>query len=152
MRTFRFRVGLMSATCAVLWLTCGADLDLRALSGPEKTAGEGPGTARDEAQALRLNSLGEAYMNQARTADAEKLFAQALQADPGFVVAKANLGIALLAQQKAEAARTELAEAVEKRPDDPFAWYNLGLAYKVLGEHEKGIAAFEHVTKLAPNE
>jgi Flp pilus assembly protein TadD len=152
MRTFRFRVGLMSATCAVLWLTCGADLDLRALSGPEKTAGEGPGTARDEAQALRLNSLGVAYMNQARTADAEKLFAQALQADPGFVVAKANLGIALLAQQKAEAARTELAEAVEKRPDDPFAWYNLGLAYKVLGEHEKGIAAFEHVTKLAPNE
>ena len=152
MRTFRFRAGLVSATCAVLWLACGADLNLRALSGPQKTAGEGSGTARDEAQALRLNSLGVAYMNQARTADAEKLFAQALQADPGFLVARANLGIALLAQQKAEAARTELAEAVEKRPDDPFAWYNLGLAYKVLGEHEKGIAAFEHAAKLAPNE
>jgi Flp pilus assembly protein TadD len=152
MRSFRFRVGLMSATCAVFWLTCGAGLNLCALSGPQKTAGEGSGAVRDEAQALRLNSLGVAYMNQARTADAEKLFAQALQADPGFVVAKANLGIALLAQQKAEAARTELAEAVEKRPDDPFAWYNLGLAYKVLGEHEKGIAAFEHAAKLAPNE
>ena len=152
MRTFRFRAGLVSATCAVLWLACGADLNLRALSGPQKTAGEDSGTARDEAQALRLNSLGVAYMNQARTADAEKLFAQALQADPGFLVARANLGIALLAQQKAEAARTELAEAVEKRPDDPFAWYNLGLAYKVLGEHEKGIAAFEHAAKLVPNE
>jgi len=91
-------------------------------------------------------------MNQQRPADAQKLFEQALQADANFAVAKVNLGIALLAQQKPEAARLELAIAAEKRPDDPYAWYNLGLVYKDLSEQEKGIAAFEHVTKIAPNE
>src|SRR5277367_4259004 len=62
----------------------------------------------DDAQALRANTLGVAYMNQQRPADAQKLFEQALQADPDFAVAKVNLGIALLAQQEPEAARTEL--------------------------------------------
>src|SRR2546430_10775793 len=33
-----------------------------------------------------------------------------------------------------------------------YAWYNLGLAYKDLGESEKGIGAFQHVTEIAPNE
>src|SRR2546430_6467526 len=32
-----------------------------------------------------------------------------------------------------------------------YAWYNLGLAYKDLGESEKGIGAFQHVTEIAPN-
>ena len=49
-------------------------------------------------------------------------------------------------------ARTDLLVGAEKRPDDPYAWYNLGLVYKDLSEHEKGIAAFEHVTQIAPNE
>jgi tetratricopeptide (TPR) repeat protein len=144
-------------TCGVVALRSGARQP-RAISrqnSPQETAG---GTAKsasssgDEAQALRFNTLGVAYMNQQRPADAEKLFEQALQADPNFVVAKVNLGVALLAQQKPELARTELLAGTEKRPDDPYAWYNLGLVYKDLSEHEKGIAAFERVTKIAPNE
>src|SRR5271154_1592006 len=109
-------------------------------------------SSRDDAQALRCNTLGVAYMNQQRPADAQKLFEQALQADPNFAVAKVNLGIALLAQQKPEAARGALVAGAEQRPDDPYAWYNLGLVYKDLSEQEKGIAAFEHVTQIAPNE
>src|SRR5277367_6167605 len=106
----------------------------------------------DDAQALRLNTLGVAYMNQQRAADAQKLFEQALQADPNFAVARVNLGIALLAQQKPDAARIELVAAAEKRPDDPYAWYNLGLVYKDLSEQEKGIDAFENESQIAPNE
>src|SRR5271154_6893968 len=109
-------------------------------------------SSRDDAQALRCNTLGVAYMNQQRPADAQKLFEQALQADPNFAVAKVNLGIALLAQQKPEASRGALVAGAEQRPDDPYAWYNLGLVYKDLSEQEKGIAAFEHVTQIAPNE
>jgi Tfp pilus assembly protein PilF len=106
----------------------------------------------DDAQALRFNTLGVAYMNQQRPADAQKLFERALQADPNFAVAKVNMGIALLAQQKPEAARMELTAGAEKRPDDPYAWYNLGLVYKDLSEQEKGIAAFQHVAQIAPRE
>lgn len=119
--------------------------------GDGSAFGGAPG-GRDDAQALRLNTLGVAYMNQQRSADAQKLFEQALQADPNFAVAKVNLGIALLAQQKPELARAQLEAGTEKRGDDPYAWYNLGLVYKDLSEQEKGIAAFERVTKLAPSE
>jgi tetratricopeptide (TPR) repeat protein len=103
----------------------------------------------DPAEAYRVNTLGVAYMNQQRPADAQKLFEQSLAADPQFEVARVNLGISLLAQQKLEAARTALAAAAEKLPQDPYAWYNLGLVYKDLGDAEKGVAAFTHVTQIA---
>src|SRR5271163_1469670 len=103
----------------------------------------------DPAEAYRLNTLGVAYMNQQRPADAQKYFEQSLAADPQFEVARVNLGISLLAQQKLEPARTALAAAAEKLPQDPYAWYNLGLVYKDLGDAEKGVAAFTHVTQIA---
>jgi tetratricopeptide (TPR) repeat protein len=103
----------------------------------------------DPAEAYRLNTLGVAYMNQQRPADAQKLFEQSLTADPQLEVARVNLGISLLAQQKLEAARAALVAAAEKLPQDPYAWYNLGLVYKDLGDTEKGVAAFTHVTQIA---
>jgi Tfp pilus assembly protein PilF len=123
-------------------------------SGQEKTAatkksGTSSGGAAD---AFRLNTLGVAYMNQQRPADAEKYFEQALEADPKFAVARLNLGISLLAQQKVEPARAALEEATQQLPKDAYAWYNLGLAYKDLGEAEKGIGAFLHVREIVPNE
>src|SRR6202040_1934104 len=75
------------------------------------------------AEAYRLNTLGVAYMNQQRPADAQKYFEQSLGVDPTFEVARLNLGISLLAQQKLEPARTALAAAAEKLPQDPYAWY-----------------------------
>jgi Flp pilus assembly protein TadD len=99
--------------------------------------------------AYRFNTLGVAYMNQQRPADAQKYFMQALGADPRFAVAGVNLGISLMGQQKLEPAREVLEEAARQLPKDPYAWYNLGLVYKDLGETEKGIAAFQHVTELA---
>ncbi len=104
------------------------------------------------ADAYRLNTLGVAYMNQQRPADAQKYFDQALEANPKFAVARLNLGVSLLAQQKLELARAALEGAARQLPKDPYAWYNLGLVYKDLGEAEKGIAAFLHVTEIAPNE
>jgi Flp pilus assembly protein TadD len=101
------------------------------------------------AEAYRLNTLGVAYMNQQRPADAQKLFEQSLATDPNFEVARVNLGISLLAQQKLEPARTALAAAAEKLPQDPYAWYNLGLVYKDLGDAEKGVDAFTRVTQIA---
>jgi tetratricopeptide (TPR) repeat protein len=102
--------------------------------------------------ALRLNTLGVAYLNQGKAAEGQKYFEQALAADPEFAIARMNLGIALLAQQKMEQSRTALEEAAAKLPDNPYAWYNLGLVYKDVGEPAKAIAAFQHVEKIAPEE
>jgi Flp pilus assembly protein TadD len=116
---------------------------------PEKKSEK---SAAGMADAYRFNTLGVAYMNQQRPADAQKYFDQALEADAKFAVARLNLGVSLLAQQKLELARASLEAAAPQLPKDPFAWYNLGLAYKDLAEPEKGIAAFEHVTQIVPNE
>ena len=103
-------------------------------------------------EALRLNTLGVAYLNQQKGAEAQKYFEQALAADPEFAAAKMNLGIALLAQQKIEPARVALEEASAKLPEDPYAWYNLGLVYKDAGDTAKAISAFQHVEQVAPDE
>jgi tetratricopeptide (TPR) repeat protein len=108
--------------------------------------------AKYSAEALRQNTLGVAYMNQQKPAEAQKYFERALAADPNFAEARLNLGISLLGQQKLEAGRAALQEAASKLPNDPYAWYNLGLACKDLGDPEGGIAAFQHVTKIAPDE
>src|SRR5712692_3543034 len=84
--------------------------------------------------------------------DAQKYFEQALEADPKFSVARLNLGVSLLAQQKLEPARAALEAAAQQLPKDAYAWYSLGLVYKDTGEPEKGLAAFQHVTEIAPNE
>lgn len=119
-------------------------------SSSQRPAAEAPKKVSPEA--LRLNTLGVAYMNQGKSADAQKYFEQALAADPDFAQAKMNLGISLLAQQKLEQARAALEQAAAKLPNDPYAWYNLGLAYKDLSEPEKAIAAFQRVEKIAPDE
>src|SRR5215813_1887455 len=92
----------------------------------QKTTAAG-GQKAPAAETLRLNTLGVAHLNQGKSADAQKYFEQALEADPRFAAARMNLGIALLAQQKIEQARAALEEASANLPDDAYAWYNLGL-------------------------
>jgi Tfp pilus assembly protein PilF len=151
--THRRAVGVICASSVLI--CCGAILvRSSAPRAQEKAAAvkkSGPADA-GIAGAYRFNTLGVAYLNQQRPADAQKYFEQALEADPKFAVARLNLGISLLAQQKLEAARAALEATAQQLPKDAYAWYNLGLVYKDLGETEKGIAAFQHVTEIAPNE
>jgi Flp pilus assembly protein TadD len=136
-------------TCSLLVCCAAILVRSNALPAQEKAATSGKLAApANAADAYRFNTLGVAYMNQQRPADAQKYFEQALAADPKFAVARLNLGISLLGQQKLEAARAALAEATEQLPNDPYAWYNLGLVYKDLGEAEKGIAVFQRVTEI----
>jgi len=154
MRTFYRRVvaaviaGSLLICCAAILVRSSAPSPQEKASATKKSGSPG-GSSTD---AYRFNTLGVAYMNQQRPADAQKYFEQALEADPKFAVARLNLGVSLLAQQKLEAARAALEAAAQQLPKDAYAWYNLGLAYKDLGEAEKGIAAFQHVTEIAPNE
>src|SRR5437899_12506370 len=134
---------------------CGGTILMRSGATPaqEKAAAtKKPSSPGEIGDAYRFNTLGVAYMNQQRPADAQKYFEQALESDPKFAVARLNMGICLLAQQKLESARAALEKAARQLPKNAFAWYNLGLAQKDLGESEKGIAAFQHVTEIAPSE
>jgi Tfp pilus assembly protein PilF len=115
---------------------------------PQAKSSSKPSAKASEAETFRLNTLGVAYMNQQKFAEAQKYFEQALAADPKFAVARLNLGISLMSQQKLEPAHGALEQATKELPNDPYAWYNLGLVYKDTGEVEKGIAAFQHAAQL----
>jgi Tfp pilus assembly protein PilF len=121
-------------------------------ASPRQKAGVAPrSVAHSGAEdAFRFNTLGVAYMNQQKFAEAQKYFEKALAADPKFAIARLNLGISLLSQQKLDPAREALEEATRRLPDDPYAWYNLGLVFKSTGETQKGIDAFRRVTQLSP--
>jgi len=143
-----FRRAAVVLVCLSCFCIATTFLRSRAAQAPAAPAPRGT-PHYNAAEAYRLNTLGVAYMNQQRPADAQKLFEQALGVDPTFEVARVNLGISLLAQQKLEPARTALVAGAEKLPQDPYAWYNLGLVYKDLGDAEKGVEAFTHVTQIA---
>jgi tetratricopeptide (TPR) repeat protein len=142
----RFFQLTVSGTLFLVGLSCSSQLPLKADLVPAASL---PSASPE---ALRLCTLGVAFLNQQKGAEAQKYFEQALTVDPKFAVARLNLGIALLSQQKLEQGRTALEQATAQLPNDPYGWYNLGLAYKDLGEPEMGIAAFRHVTQIVPDE
>ena len=149
-----FRAALPALACALL--LSAILLPLRSAqqkqSQGQATSTSTTAISSESSKALRLNTLGVAHLNQQRPADAQKYFEQALEADPKFSVARLNLGISLLNQQKAEAARDVLIQAAKELPKDPYVWYNLGLSYKDLADPAPGVAAFEHVTQILPDE
>jgi Tfp pilus assembly protein PilF len=150
LRVRRFGIPLLIVCATILISISIPSLGLRAGTATQKTqAKPKAATKGNESEAFRNNTLGVAYMNQQKFAEAQKYFEKALTADPNFSIARVNLGISLLSQQKLEPARAALEEAVRQRPDDPYAWYNLGLVYKDLGEPEKAIEAFKRVTQLS---
>jgi tetratricopeptide (TPR) repeat protein len=104
------------------------------------------------AEAIRLNNLGVAYMNQRRSEAALKNFEQAYALDPNLLAARLNEGIALLDLQRLEAAGQVLEEAAKQRPNSPRAWFNLGLLHRKLDQTEQGLAAFGRVASLDPND
>jgi tetratricopeptide (TPR) repeat protein len=100
------------------------------------------------AEAVRLNNLGAALMNQQRMADALENFKRAAALDPKLSAAGLNQGIALLNSQKIEPARAILLEVVKQQSDSVRAWYNLGLLYRNAGEAEKALEAFQRAAAL----
>jgi tetratricopeptide (TPR) repeat protein len=147
-RLFMF-VGGCSLLAAIFFF---ASLHSRATQSPAPAGTAASSSKKILPEAMRLNTLGVAYMNQGKSAEAQKYFEQAVAADANFAQAQMNLGISFLAQQKMEQARAALEQATSKLPEDPFAWYNLGLAYKDSGEPEKAVVAFQHVEKTVPEE
>src|ERR1700756_256917 len=150
-RVHRLGSLLLIVCAAILFSIVASWARSRAGSAQRETqASPGAEAKGNEGEAFRNNTLGVAYMNQQKFAEAQKYFEKALAADPNFAIARINLGISLLSQQKLEPARAALVETVRQGTDDPYAWYNLGLVYKDVGEPEKAIEAFKRVTQLSP--
>ena len=88
------------------------------------------GSPDKSTEAARLNNLGAAYMNQQLFEKGLKAFQDAAALDPKLESARLNQGIALLNLTRIDPAKQSLEEAVKRDPNDPQAWFNLGLLYK----------------------
>jgi tetratricopeptide (TPR) repeat protein len=104
------------------------------------------------AEAVHLNNLGAAYMNQQQFMRALSLFRQAAALNPKLEIARINEGIALANLQKYGPAATVLNTLLKKDPGNAHAWYMLGLVHKDQGNSEKSLDAFQAAAKLAQND
>src|SRR6185369_1390478 len=81
--------------------------------------------------AYRANNLGVALLEQFKHKEAADAFRRALQLDPGLVLSRINLGIALFNIPDLPAAQKELQAAIQAAPTAPQPHYLLGLAAKL---------------------
>jgi tetratricopeptide (TPR) repeat protein len=131
----------------VLVLVAVSLVVLRAAQAPSRPS---PSTAKPDA--IRLNNLGVASMNQQKFDPALQRFEEAVAADPAFVTARVNQAIALASLQRYEPAREILQKVVEEDPGHARALYNLGLLQKSTGDTEASLAAFERAAAARPTD
>lgn len=106
------------------------------------------GTTKDDAEAIRLNNEGVAWMNQQQTDRAEAAFALASQRNPNLAEAQLNHGISLLYLQKLPEAEAALKQAANLAPKDPRVWYNLGLVQRAANEIQAALSSFERAAEF----
>ena len=116
-------------------------------------APEDPHSKPDPAsEAARLNNLGAAYMNQQLFEKGLKAFEQAASLNPKLQIASLNQGIALLNLARIEPAKGLLEAAGKNAPNDPHAWFSLGLLYKNSDNPQGSVDAFRRVTEIDPTD
>ena len=118
-------------------LILSAVLALRAAQAPSR-----PAESAAPAEAIRLNNLGVASMNQQKFEQGLQWFEKAAAADAKLVAARLNQAIALINLQRYDPARELLVEVDDSDPQNARAWYNLGLLQKSTGEAEAALASF----------
>ncbi len=114
--------------------------------------GQAPTTVTAAADAVRLNNLGVASMNQQKFEVALKYFQDASARDQSLTAATVNQAVALLALQRYEPAQQVLEATVKADDRNVRAWYNLGLLQKGLGNADAALAAFTRATELLPSD
>ena len=113
----------------------------------------------DRGLSLRaLNNLGSILLKFGELEDAEVLFRQATELDPGYVDARVNLGVIYLEQSRSRAGGermrllrrsvSSLEQAVALRPYHWQAFGNLGVAYQDLGDVTNARRAYERALTL----
>jgi Tfp pilus assembly protein PilF len=92
---------------------------------------------------LRINKKGE---------EAIAAYRKAMDASPPHPKAGAKLALVMYESGDYAEAKAFLVEQIERDPENPYQYYNLGWVHSALKEYGPGIAAFERYLELAPKE
>ncbi|MCU1296410.1 MAG: ASPIC/UnbV domain protein, partial [Acidobacteriaceae bacterium] len=96
------------------------------------------------------NNLGLLSTREGRTADAIHYFQEALQKNPGHLIALNNLGNAYRKQKQWDEARKVLERAVQVSPQDPEANYSLGMVFAQFDDSDRAYEYLEKALKFRP--
>ncbi|HEX8816141.1 MAG TPA: alkaline phosphatase family protein [Terriglobales bacterium] len=94
--------------------------------------------------------IGETYLRQKRTNDAERAFVRALEIDGDSPEAHLGLAMALLRQRRNEEAAEQALLAVGLQHFLPMGHFYLGVALARLGHRERAALAFETSLSMLP--
>ena len=132
------------------------------VSTPKPATPESPDREMSRADYFALLATfnrGAAFIEQYRYSDAAKCFAEVVEAQPDWLAARFNLGLAYLNMQGVQGAQAHLDMArdafqavLDAKPKDPYAHYCLGLLYEHLGEAESAAEHFKAVAKIDPDD
>jgi len=94
--------------------------------------------------------IGETYLRQRRTADAERAFQRALEIDGDSPEAHLGLAMTFLRQRRDEEAAEQALIAVGLQHFLPLGHFHLGVALARLGHRERAVLAFETAVSMLP--
>jgi tetratricopeptide (TPR) repeat protein len=98
-----------------------------------------------------FSNMALAYYQKGDYGRAEKYFLEALKLSPDFVNALAGLATTYSAQGRYEEAVQKLERAVRKEPKLPQLHFELGKAYRGLGDPGRARDEFQRAAQLAPD-
>jgi Flp pilus assembly protein TadD len=119
--------------------------------GSQTVPARAPSVQDPAAEAERLNAHGIAAVREGRTAEAERAFLAALEADPKSPKARNNLGILYRRLGRTEEAIVMYGQAIALDPANPVPHKNLGLIYEEQGRRAEALRHFEQYRTLRPD-
>lgn len=90
---------------------------------------------------------GDVLVDRGRIEEGMGWFARAAQADPRSPAPLRDWAKALARNGRAEEAVTKLVQAAKIAPDDPWIWFELGMARRAVAREEEAIEAFREATR-----
>jgi predicted TPR repeat methyltransferase len=97
-----------------------------------------------------LHFLGLLRSQQGKNREAILLMLQSLEADPQYIDAWSNLGLAFYAERDLERAEKCCRRALELSPDFVNAWANLGMTLRACERFDEALRAWERALELRP--
>jgi len=109
-----------------------------------------PPAANDNADWMRWNNLGIAYLDQLQYADAIHAFGEVVKLRPDYADGYINLGLTNIEWEKYSAARGSLEKALALNPENARALYYLALVERREGHFDAEIADLQGVVQQYP--
>jgi predicted TPR repeat methyltransferase len=98
-----------------------------------------------------LNALGTVFLDQSQPDKAKKVFEKAANLNPPNLTACYNLGRLKQMEGDYTGAIHTYRAIVKQQPRFGWAWNNMGVAYREIGEPEEAISCFRRAVAFAPD-